>query len=415
MKTISLFSSYGLGDLGLRAAGAEIVLMAELLEDRCEHLRRNFPDAEVVSGDLMERWALVADRAEEILRGEPPYLLVATPPCQGMSTNGAGKIARAVERGERPKLDPRNRLIMPALEIAKRLRPKWVVFENVVQMRNTVITPATPDDDATVGVETRAITDIIRDELTDAGYSGGWADVDFSRHGVPQDRQRLITVYGIGGPHDIGSLLPPEVLPPVTLRQAIGHLEELDSHGKRRSATDPLHRVKRMNDNHYWWVSRTPPGGTAYDNPCEDCGWNREPKKGKQMDPECQAYCMRCSALLPRPSIVDNTSHGVHANGAEGRRRIISGFRTAYKRMEWDRPAPTVTMNLMTPSSDNKLHPEQNRTLSPAEGAIIQTVDRYACDWGADPSDRELCDALGEAVPPLFFERLLSHLAGLPA
>jgi len=405
VKTVSLFSSYGLGDLGLRAAGADIVLMAELLEDRCEHLRRNFPDAEVMSGNLTE-WAPVADRAEEILQGEPPYLLVATPPCQGMSTNGAGKIARAVERGERPKLDPRNRLIMPALEIVKRLRPRWVVLENVVQMRNTVITTQPAAAGTTTppgGVETRAITDIIRGELAAAGYSGGWADVDFGRHGVPQDRQRLITVFGLGGPHDIASLLPPEAGPPVTLRRAIGHMEALDSHGKRRSATDPLHRVKRMNDSHYWWASRTPPGGTAYDNQCE-CGLAAPVKLGKQTAAECPAYC-RCGELLPRPTVPDKAD--------EGRRRIISGFRTAYKRMEWDRPAPTVTMNMMTPSSDNKLHPEQNRTLSPAEGAIIQTVDRYPCDWGPDPSDRELCDALGEAVPPLFFERLLSHLSGL--
>lgn len=400
MKTVSLFSSYGLGDLGLRAAGADIVLMAELLEGRCGHLKRNFPEADIACGDLAD-WEAVADRATRLLGGEPPYLLVATPPCQGMSTNGAGKLARAVERGDRPEFDPRNRLIIPALEVAKRLRPRWVVFENVVQMKNTVITTAPPTGGE---IETREITSIIKDEMEEAGYSGGWSDVDFSLHGAPQDRKRLITVYGLGGPHDIGSLLPPErpASERVTLRQAIGHFEELDARDKLESTGDPLHHVKRMNEDHYWWISRiADPGGTAYDNPCEGCGWTNEPKKGKQTAGACPVYCGSCGEMLPRPTKLD-----------DGVRRIISGFRTAYKRMEWDRPAPTVTMNLMTPSSDNKLHPEQNRTLSPAEAAVVQTVDRYPYDWGG-ASDRELCDALGEAVPPLFFERLLRHLASI--
>jgi hypothetical protein len=92
---------------------------------------------------------------------------------------------------------------------------------------------------------------------------------------------------------------------------------------------------------------------------------------------------------------------------------LTRGFKTSYKRMAWDKPAPTVTRNLMTPSSDYKLHPEQNRTLSPAEAATLQTVDRYAYDWGENPTDRQLCDALGEAVPPLFFEKLTRHLTAI--
>jgi len=396
MKTISLFSSYGLGDLGLRNAGADIVLMAEMLEERCRYLERNFPHASVVCADLEKDWEAVAGHILQLLDGEPPHLLVATPPCQGMSTNGAGKLAAAVRKGMRPKEDPRNRLIVPALEIAKRVKPRWIVFENVVQMENTVIRHN--------GV-IRRILDIVDEMLRKAGYHGGAARVDFSRHGIPQERSRLITVYGLGTTHGITDMLPPvEPGDPITLRQAIGHFEKLDAHDKPLSTKgDRLHHVKRMNECHYWWTSRIiNPGGTAYDNPCEGCGWSNEPKKGKQEAPACPAYCGRCGDLLPRPT----------KTGSDGRKRIISGFRTAYKRMEWDRPAPTVTMNLMTPSSDNKLHPEQNRTLSPAEVTVIQTVDRYPYDWG-NAADRELCDALGEAVPPLFFERLLRHLTSI--
>jgi DNA (cytosine-5)-methyltransferase 1 len=395
MKAISLFSSYGLGDLGLRAAGAEIALMAELLPQRCAYLRRNFPEARVEEGDLSDpaRLREVLDAADRLLSGQPPFLLVATPPCQGMSTNGAGKIARAVEAGCREKLDPRNRLVLSALEAVKRLRPAWVVFENVVQMRNTQIEYAGA---------LRRILDIVEGELAPEGYSGGALPVDFRRYGVPQDRNRLITVYGLRASQSVNLIPPPDAETPITLRQAIGRMEPLDAKDKPRGS-DPLHRVKMMNDRLYGWVAAcTKEGATAYDNQC-GCGCRDNPTTPGMQGAGCPTHCKACGALLPRPMVSKPGSPP----------RIVSGFRTAYKRMSWDSPAPTVTMNLMTPSSDNKLHPQQNRTLSPAEAAVLQTVDRYKYDWGESPTDRELCDALGEAVPPLFFEKLLRHIASL--
>lgn len=396
MKTVSLFASYGLGDLGLRAAGADIVLMAELLPRRCAYLRRNFPDTRVEEADLSDpaRLREVLDSAERLLGGEPPFLLVATPPCQGMSTNGAGKIARAVEAGRREKLDPRNRLVLSALEAAKRLRPTWIVFENVVQMRNTVIEH---------GGALRRILDVVEGELAPEGYSGAAFPVDFRRYGVPQDRNRLITVLGLKSSLTDRLVPPPDTETPITLRQAIGRMEPLDGRDKLRGS-DPLHRVKRMNDRLYAWVSAIrQEGATAYDNQCDGCGCRDNPTTPGMQGAGCPTHCRECGALLPRPMVSEPGSPP----------RIVSGFRTAYKRMSWDAPAPTVTMNLMTPSSDNKLHPQQNRTLSPAEAAVLQTVDRYPYNWGESPTDRELCDALGEAVPPLFFEKLLKHIASL--
>ena len=114
--------------------------------------------------------------------------------------------------------------------------------------------------------------------------------------------------------------------------------------------------------------------------------------------------CKDCRRLLPRPKMKDK---------ATGRLVATKGFPTSHKRMWWDKPAPTVTCNLMTPSSDTKIHPDQNRTLSPREAMTLQTVDRYAYDWGKNPTDEELCDAVGEAVPPLFFEKLTRHLVAV--
>lgn len=70
---------------------------------------------------------------------ESPFLILATPPCQGMSSNGMGKMLNDYRKGLRPKFDERNRLILPTLDIVAALQPQWVIFENVPNMQNTLI------------------------------------------------------------------------------------------------------------------------------------------------------------------------------------------------------------------------------------------------------------------------------------
>ena len=62
---------------------------------------------------------------------------------------------------------------------------------------------------------------------------------------------------------------------------------------------------------------------------------------------------LRCGELLPRPSVERN-----------GKRELMRGYISAYKRMSYDKPASAPTRNLSYACSDNKLRPEQNRVLS---------------------------------------------------
>lgn len=225
---------------------------------------------------------------------------------------------------------------------------------------------------------------------------------------MPQNRKRLITVFvrdakGIAELKRHGTLLPSPIhAEPITLRGAIGDFEALDGCTAAASRHNPLHRVKKV--PHYDAIDRTPEGRTAFDNQCCHCGFTGNPTVPGKQGAHCPLHCEACRWLLPRPMCFDRDS---------GEYRILKCFKTAYRRMSWDKPAPTVTRNLMTASSDYKLHPDQNRTLSPAEAMVLQTVDRYDYEWGENPSDRVLCDALGEAVPPLFFEKLTRHLAAI--
>ncbi len=120
-------------------------------------------------------------------------------------------------------------------------------------------------------------------------------------------------------------------------------------------------------------------------------------------------YCIKCGSLLPRPYTVNQ----------DKTIRIMSGFTSAYKRMNWDLPASTLTRNFSYPCSDNKIHPEQNRVLSLAEACKLQTISDFEYYWGEiiingqkykQASDTTIRDAIAESVPPLFMYKLGQYI-----
>lgn len=73
-------------------------------------------------------------------------------------------------------------------------------------------------------------------------------------------------------------------------------------------------------------------------------------------------------------------------------------YNAVYGRLEWDKPAPTITSGFNSPGQGRFIHPERHRTLTPREAARIQSIpDSF--EWGA--SNREaLTQMIGNAVPP---------------
>ena len=76
---------------------------------------------------------------KEKLKGLRPWLITLSPPCQGMSANGAGRIASSIRAGKRRGEDARNRLILPGIKVLEELQPDWFILENVRRMENTII------------------------------------------------------------------------------------------------------------------------------------------------------------------------------------------------------------------------------------------------------------------------------------
>jgi DNA (cytosine-5)-methyltransferase 1 len=402
-RSVSLFSGAGFGDIGFQAAGLTPVLLAEIDGRRAQLAQLSFPTASVLVTDVLKANVQIADIAKNLLDREELFLLSATPPCQGMSKNGIGTLLRSKERGFRPKVDPRNRLYLPVLELAKSLRPRWVFFENVCRMMNTY----------DVGVDGRShrLPDIMEERLRDLGYAGRFEQVQLADYGLPQTRLRTVGIFRLSSSRHNGGYLPPTThcqngsatkLPWVTLRRAIGHLPPIDSKSRKDAASDfhPLHRVPVWRRELYAWMAATPEGCSALDNSkCESCGFTGGP---------ADVTCGYCGRQLPRPSVV-----------REGARRLIKGFPSAYKRMKWDKPASTVTTRSAYACSDHKVHPDQNRVLSTLEVALIQGIDPnlLACpvDGRAAAYDTLLRDVIGECVPPLFARVVGRHILALEA
>jgi DNA (cytosine-5)-methyltransferase 1 len=416
---LSLFSSAGIGELGIKAAGFKILLSNELLSNRCALYRENYPETQCICGDIWELQDTISDNWNCFGVGAP-FLLYATPPCQGMSFNSVGKRLQEIRKGRKPKDDPRNRLIIPTIQLVKRLKPQWLLLENVQGMENTLISV---ED----GIY-KNIIDYIRDELSPE-YVGGPEVVNCADYGIAQTRVRLITVFtrseaGKKFYEDHGSFMPQRTHSErgtdgmrkwVTLREAIGDMPPLSAEkGKNIDKNILWHRVPVMKDEKFWWVKNTPANETAYNNQCVACGYSDNPRHGMCFvegrhvsKKDTPIYCEKCGALLPRPTMIDKTT---------GERRRIKGFDSAYRRMSWDSPAPTLTQNLQAEASDKKIHPSQNRTLSVYEGLCLQTISDYEYSFainGESITPNSCCKVIGESVPPRLIELICRHITNI--
>ena len=77
---------------------------------------------------------------------------------------------------------------------------------------------------------------------------------------------------------------------------------------------------------------------------------------------------------------------------------LTSGYANTYGRLIENQPSTTITNNLCTPSGLRCIHYEQNRSLSPREGARIQSFPDWFQFYG---SKADVTTQIGNAVPPL--------------
>ena len=100
--------------------------------------------------------------------------------------------------------------------------------------------------------------------------------------------------------------------------------------------------------------------------------------------------------------------------------RMVGGSCCAYKRMDWDKPAPTVTTYNHTISSFHNVHPGR---LDPKTGLYsdarvltvfeLMRVTSLPDDWNIPEwaSENLIRQVIGEGIPPLAIKKVVAELA----
>ena len=135
---ISLFSSAGVGCYGFKMNGFECIATNELLTKRLKiqvynnkcRYQNGYLDGDISQKEIKNRLFKEIDFWKEKHKIKAPDVIIATPPCQGMS------VANHKKKNEKN----RNSLVVQSIKITKEVRPKFFIFENVRAFLNTICT-----------------------------------------------------------------------------------------------------------------------------------------------------------------------------------------------------------------------------------------------------------------------------------
>ena len=373
---ISLFSSAGVGCFGFKIEGFDCVATNELIERRLAVQKANGKckyESGYVQGDVsteevkqqlfdqIKLW----ERAEGLKEID---VVIATPPCQGMSVANHKRTSNEIVR---------NSLIVESIKIVSEIQPKVFVFENVPRFLTTLCT----DVD---GVE-RPIGEAIEHNLG-PDFSIYSRVVNFKEFGASSSRSRTLV---IGVRNDLANFVSPIELFPdykneVLLRDAIGQMPRLKVMGEI-DPSDIYHSFRSYPIHMESWISELAPGQTAFEN--------SDPKR------------------IPHQVIDGKIVVNQEKNGDKYRRQI------------WDKVGPCVHTRNDQLASQNTVHPEDNRVFSIRELMRMMTVPE-TFKWTPDDlkslnklttsekiaylkkNEINIRQSLGEAVPTEIFRSI---------
>lgn len=242
MKALSLFSSAGIGEMYLKDIGIDVVIANELIEKRADVYKFFYKDSEMICGDITDN--RVKSKIIEKAKQQDVKLLIATPPCQGMSLAGKNKTFSDMKK------DARNFLIFDVMEIIDQLDLDYVLIENVSRFLNLYY----PYEDKIVDIKTLLEIKYGEKYIIKTGI---YNSADFN---IAQTRMRaIIRMYKHGY-----SWSDPELNKKhKTIRQEIGDLPSLEA-GEKSSIKN--HWAREHSKQHIIWMKHTPEGQTAFDN-----------------------------------------------------------------------------------------------------------------------------------------------------
>lgn len=347
MIGIDLFSGAGGMSLGAEMVGIDVQQVVEADQSAAKtYLENHSPKYGVFNDDI--RKFEVAKIAE---RNRSSLVVFGGPPCQGFSTSN---------QKNRSKDNKNNWLFEEFIRVVKRVRPDWVVFENVRGILET---------------ENGFFAEEIIENLEREGYSTSSKLLHATDFGVPQKRARFFVVGYLGKKTFV--FPEPKSGLPVTVKQAISDLPVLENGATKcylkygckssysytrslRGSSSGCYNnlVTRNNDVVVERYRHISPGGNWEDIPAE---------------------------------LMKNYSD---------RSRCHTGI---YRRLIYDKPSVVIgnyRKNML-------IHPTQDRGLSVREAARLQSFPdsfRFVGSIGFQQQQ------VGNAVPPLLAKAVFSSL-----
>ena len=375
MNVLSLFSNIGVGEAYLESIGFPVVIANEIDPKRAGLYQKIYPESQMICGDITK--SAVTKHLIKEGKIAKVDIVMATPPCQGMST-----------AGKQHKDDPRNLLFLYAIQIIESLNPKYFIFENVPGFLSTTVKYEGADV---------LIMDVIRQRLADR-YSIEVSVINAKDYEVPQMRERMILLATRKGVSKKW-VMPNPSDHIVTMEEAIGWIPIIDPFVKdlpkeefqrlfpqyeaRRAAALKISKWNFPTAHVYRNVlamQHTPTGCTAFDN----------------------------EVFKP-----------TKRNG-----EIVRGFHNTYKRQNWDTPAYTIAMDNIEISSQNNVHPgryvgkdehgydlySDPRALTLYELMKLMSIpDNWPLPDDTNPV--YLRKVLGEGVPSLLVKKIFEQLS----
>ena len=371
LNGLSLFANVGVAETYLDELGIEIKVANEWEPKRAKFYSHLYPKTNMIIGDITDekiRKVIVLESKKNNVD-----FIIATPPCQGMSL--AGKM---------DKFDKRNQLIYYAIEVIKKIKPKYILLENVPQLLRTKIKV----DNVII-----SIPEYIHKELDDYYNFADENIVSAKDYDVPQMRKRNIFLLSRKDMNYVWQV--PKKKKIITLREAIYDLPSVDpllKEGleetlklfpdfliKKENAekVSRFHRPPMHAKKHVVAMMHTPSGCTAFDN----------------------------KIFYPKKD--------------DGTR--VNGHYNTYRRFEWDKPARTITQNNGVISSLCCVHPGKSyvkngevlysdpRCLTLYELFIVFSLpkDWNVPDWA---DERFIRRVVGEGIPPMLIKNIVAEL-----
>ncbi len=373
MNVLSLFSGGGIGESRLHELDIKVILAVEKIENRCNFFSK-IHDAEIFNNDI----SLIdtKKRIYNFSKTNDIDIIIATPPCQGMSIAG----------NMQPN-DERNTLIFDAIEIIRKLKPKYVFLENVPRQLKTYIQ---------LNEKKIRIPDYIYLSLKNEYFFNKEMLIKAMDHSIPQMRERNIMLLSRKDQNYIWQF-PQKSNKILNLRDVLFDLPELDpfiKEGKDKTLKifpdfdqkkeysrqfSKWHLPPTHNLNHIKIMQKTPTGNTAFDN--------------KYYYPQKK----------------------------DGSR--VKGHYNHYRRLSWDKPSRSLTQNNGVISSLACVHPgrlvcggnEKNRIYSDPrcfsieEICIISSIN-FQNKLPIDTNQNLIRTLIGEGIPPLLVKKIFKNL-----